>query len=586
MSIRFLHLSDIHLGVERYSRPDPFSPIPSRVQDCLQCVQFAFQTAIEEEVDFVLFTGDLYGRSVCVEEGDTDFSCKKALLKENRTLTDRSIPVVMVMGEMDWLLCTGEGLLLDLFGTGEEMEHLYVISRPELLRLDTKSGPVQVAGFPWPIGSLAPKGGYEDLRDEVRTSVRGDCTRALEQLEEELDPEVPSVLGAHIVAFGATRSGSESPYMRCVSPGMESVLANSGFDYVGLGHVHRFQELNPLGNPPVVCVGSLDRLGFEEEDEEKGFCVVTIAETKAGERAASYRFVKSPSRAFVTIEVMGKEEGNLTEEILEEIRRRDVRDAVVRVIYDTAAEERDQVDGERILDALSDAHTVAGVYFGVVERFYWTERAKKVLEMLTRKNAFPPSDEEVRVSEDLIRRILLEDRALSQEDPVFGRDEWLQDDAEVDRVARGIYEELEDDATYVGGDVRGDEDKVEEVIRRSDSLLDEIREEEWEELWVDDRCGLTWARLVRKGMVPEGEDREEELTMDLIREVVFAGMEWSEKRDKSSYALLTEFWYVNPDAKYRVYEALREKYGDRVRVDLEFIEELFGEIAPEHWSVV
>ena len=74
--------------------------------------------------------------------------------------------------------------------------------------------------------------------------------------------------------------------------------------------------------------------------------------------------------------------------------------------------------------------------------------------------------------------------------------------------------------------------------------------------------------------------------MDLIREVVFAGMEWSEKRDESLYALLTEFWYVDWDAKYRVYEALREEYGDRVRVDLAFIEELFREIAPEYWSEV
>ena len=43
------------------------------------------------------------------------------------------------------------------------------------------------------------------------------------------------------------------------------------FDYVALGHLHRFQNVNGSHFPPVVYSGSIERVDFGERKEEKGF---------------------------------------------------------------------------------------------------------------------------------------------------------------------------------------------------------------------------------------------------------------------------------------------------------------------------
>ena len=174
---------------------------------------------------------------------------------------------------------------------------------------------------------------------------------------------------------------------------MTSVLANPAFDYAALGHVHKFQDLNPDGTPPIVYSGSIERVDFGEEREDKGFCVVTIGErremedegreprdeeeqeaeeerslplfaesvpSKTERREVTYRFVKVPARRFVTIDVTVTGD-DPTGEILEEIARHDVQDAVVRVIYRVSEEQQVLVDLKPIHNALKEAFLVASI---------------------------------------------------------------------------------------------------------------------------------------------------------------------------------------------------------------------------------
>ncbi len=63
-----------------------------------------------------------------------------------------------------------------------------------------------------------------------------------------------------------------------------------GIDYCALGHVHRFQDLNPDGSPPIVYPGTIERIDFGEEKDTKGF---VIAEVEPGR--ARYQFFPWPA---------------------------------------------------------------------------------------------------------------------------------------------------------------------------------------------------------------------------------------------------------------------------------------------------
>lgn len=84
----------------------------------------------------------------------------------------------------------------------------------------------------------------------------------------------------------------------------KEALAASPFDLVCLGHIHRAQSVPGCGKP-VYYSGSINRLNFNEEMQAKGFWIHEIGEnnfTTLHEYKES-RFIETPARPFVTIEV-------------------------------------------------------------------------------------------------------------------------------------------------------------------------------------------------------------------------------------------------------------------------------------------
>jgi exonuclease SbcD len=268
----------------------------------------------------------------------------------------------MVTGNHDIPAAFGKATALDIFKTlGTENLHR-IISRPELLTVETKSGPVQVLGLPWPTRNvLMTKEEYKNLADEeITKKIEEMYTRVIETFAKGLSPQAPSVLLAHLTAAEATYSGSERSTMIGKDPVfLTSVLANPAFDYVALGHIHKHQNLNPTGYPPVVYPGSIDRVDFGEEFDPKGFCIVSL---KRGD--TTYRFLPTTcARTFLTIGVTITDKGDPTAAILEEIDkyRNNLADAVVRVFYTIDEERKSLVDLKRVRAALEPAFLVAGI---------------------------------------------------------------------------------------------------------------------------------------------------------------------------------------------------------------------------------
>jgi exonuclease SbcD len=353
--LKVLHISDTHIGMENYGRIDPETGLHTRLRDFVKCLEFAVDTALTEGVDLALFAGDAY------RTADPNPTHQREFAAKIRKLADAGIPVVMVTGNHDIPAAYGKASALDIFKTLGSEKLYRVITRPELITVETRSGPVQILGLPWPTRhALLTREEYKHLTDEeITRKIEESYTGIIDFYAQRLDPQIPSVLLAHLAAAEATYSGSERSAMIGKDPVfLTSVLANPAFDYVALGHIHKHQNLNPGGYPPVVYPGSIDRVDFGEEFDEKGFCMVSL---KKGE--ASYRFLPTCARPFLTIGVNITNKEDPTLDILQEIDkyRPRLNGAVVRIFYTVDEERESLVDLKRVRAALEPAFLVAGI---------------------------------------------------------------------------------------------------------------------------------------------------------------------------------------------------------------------------------
>jgi exonuclease SbcD len=224
--------------------------------------------------------------------------------------------------------------------------------RLETHHLQTGKGPIQVITLPWLTRStLLTRPDAEGLSMGEVNQMLGDRLRvALEGEIRQLNPQIPTVLLAHAMVdtacYGAER-------FLAVGKGFTvplSLLSRPCFDYVALGHVHRHQVLGE--QPPVVYPGSIERVDFSEEKEEKGFVLVQLEQGNT-----TFEFCPLPVRAFRTIEVDVSGVEVPQEHLLQALPSDLIQDAVVRLVYRLRTDQMDQIDSAALHQALSPAHS-------------------------------------------------------------------------------------------------------------------------------------------------------------------------------------------------------------------------------------
>ena len=58
--MKFLHIADIHLGVETHGKLNPQTGLNTRFEDFLTTFDKALEMAFEEGIELVVFSGDAY----------------------------------------------------------------------------------------------------------------------------------------------------------------------------------------------------------------------------------------------------------------------------------------------------------------------------------------------------------------------------------------------------------------------------------------------------------------------------------------------------------------------------------------------
>lgn len=319
MGIRVMHLADIHLGMENYGRVDTRTGLHSRLVDFLNSLDQAVDFALNQEMDLVVFAGDAY------KTRDPSPTQQREFASRIKRLSDAGIPVVLLVGNHDLPNADSKAHTLEIFRT-LAVPNVLVARRPEVLRLDTRQGPVQVAALPYLSRSLLlARDAYKNLNlEELNRKIAETIDILIEGLVRQLDPKLPSILTAHLSVANAV-FGSEKSIMIGSDPVVPvSCLARPEFDYVALGHIHRHQVLSQ--EPPVVYAGSLDRIDFGEEKEAKGFVVVDLVKGQTG-----FIFQPVRTRPLVTVKI-DVDPTEPTESILAALTTAQIEDAVVRLI--------------------------------------------------------------------------------------------------------------------------------------------------------------------------------------------------------------------------------------------------------------
>ena len=104
--------------------------------------------------------------------------------------------------------------------------------------------------------------------EEVTDRIQQTLTALIRTQAESLDPEVPAILAGHVTVNDAVTSSEQSMMLGTDHVLLRSAVALDCFEYVALGHIHRHQILGR--SPHVVYSGSLQRIDFGEERDDKG----------------------------------------------------------------------------------------------------------------------------------------------------------------------------------------------------------------------------------------------------------------------------------------------------------------------------
>lgn len=249
MSLRVLHLADLHLGWTPAHLPEPLARGWRQERDARLSHAVAWALAPQNAIDLVVIAGDLF-ESHAPEPGLVE-----RVVAELRRLTDAGVGVVTVPGNHDEITYPDS-----VFRRHADHWPGLLVQNPDPAVL----GPVIARGKPVHVYSCAYTGGV---------------TRAWPPLDAF--PPRAADGGFHVGIFHGTlvRGDARShplAHDRSLPLAVEA-LGAAGYDYVALGHIHR-HERHQLGRTTAVYCGPPDGKGFD--DPGVGFYTVAQVDSR------------------------------------------------------------------------------------------------------------------------------------------------------------------------------------------------------------------------------------------------------------------------------------------------------------------
>jgi DNA repair protein SbcD/Mre11 len=345
MAINLIHVSDIHFGSgESHGRINPATGLNVRFEDFAAALTRTVDYTIANHIDVFLFSGDAY------KNASPEPVYQKTFAVQLKRLSDASIPVILLPGNHDQILKSSSSHAMSVFES-LAVPGLTVIDYPRSLKLETSGGPLQIIAIPHVTRHLlmthdkyAAMGATELDRTLVRL-----VKEMLADFYSELDSSIPTVVTAHAMLDRA-RAGAEEELLAGYTMTFPTELfIDERVDYVALGHVHKYQILRDA-RPTIAYAGSIERVDFSEEHEDKGFVHVRISRGEV-----KLQFHSIAPRRFITLEADLTASENPTDELCELLSKSGLEGAVVRLKYKLQHDRLHQVDEDILRKTASSA---------------------------------------------------------------------------------------------------------------------------------------------------------------------------------------------------------------------------------------
>jgi exonuclease SbcD len=348
MAVTLIHVSDIHFGSgEVHGKINPATGLNIRFEDFVAALTKVVDYAIANKADIFLFSGDAY------RNASPEPIYQKFFARELKRLSDASIQTLLVVGNHDQIMRSNSSHAMSVFQS-LAVKGVMTIDKPMKIKLDTANGAIQIIGLPHVTRhQLMTIEKYANLSaaaiDRILIEHISDL---LKGYYADLDPNLPTVVTAHMGVDSALSGIEQELLIGYTLTFPAEMFVDPLVDYVALGHIHKHQIIK-ASEPAIVYAGSLERVDFGEEKEDKGFLHVEV------ERGhCRYEFHSIQPRPFVTVAVnlVDAEEPML--KLVTAINKAMITGCVMRVRYTLIEPQLALIDEEKLRAAASQALTV------------------------------------------------------------------------------------------------------------------------------------------------------------------------------------------------------------------------------------
>jgi DNA repair protein SbcD/Mre11 len=264
--VRFLHTADWHVGKPLRGR--------SRLDEYAKALDQVAAIAVERKVDAVLVAGDVFDSPAPPPEAE------KLVYDFFARLLPERIACVVIAGNHDHPR--------RLAALAALLERLQIHVRPEVrppgeggvVRLGSRDGREEaaIAVLPFvPERKVVDACAVMDAEYTWYEAYSGRIEQMLAALARSLPATTVNVLLAHLLVDGARVGTGERELHLGQVYGVNPQQLPSSVQYIGLGHLHRPQEV--LAPAKTLYAGSLLELDFGEKEQDKR---VVVFEAKAG----------------------------------------------------------------------------------------------------------------------------------------------------------------------------------------------------------------------------------------------------------------------------------------------------------------
>jgi exonuclease SbcD len=245
------------------------------------------------------------------------------------------VPTILLVGNHDQILRSGPSHSMSVFQS-LEVPGITVIETPQIRKIKTKHGPLQVVAMPHVTRHLLmTQDKYAQMSaSEIDRVLVESVSSIFADFYEQLDPKIPALSTAHMLMVGYSMTFPLD------------ILIDSRIDYVALGHVHGHQILR-REKPLIAYAGSIERVDFGEEHEDKGFLEVDIERGNA-----TLKFHSISPRPFITVELDLTAAENPSEVLFNAAQAKVLEGAVLRLKYRIQQHRLAEIDEERVRAAM------------------------------------------------------------------------------------------------------------------------------------------------------------------------------------------------------------------------------------------